>query len=232
MRSPARTARSRSTAMPRIYHGAAGLGSRDVRPGDIYRHLREHDRRWARTISASASSMPLALKVNEDPDLRRAGRVLDARPFGRRLRLGDDEQGHRHDRRRGVRQGRAGLSEVRLGKEGPADDVLPDDRRRRTSISHSELEYVDLVVLNDTTALFSGNPLDGLVAGGAIFMQSSFTEPERCLAADSGPRTRQIHPREEDPRVTSPTWCRSPATWPPRPTCRCGCRASCCWARS
>ena len=67
--------------------------------------------------------------MNEDPDLRPPGGVLDARPLGRRLRLGDDEQGHRHDRRQRVRQGRAGVSEVRLGEEGPADDVLPDDRR-------------------------------------------------------------------------------------------------------
>jgi pyruvate-ferredoxin/flavodoxin oxidoreductase len=44
--------------------------------------------------------------------------------------------------------------------------------------SHSELEYVDLVVLNDTNALFSGNPLEGLVKGGAIFMQSHFTNPQ------------------------------------------------------
>jgi pyruvate-ferredoxin/flavodoxin oxidoreductase len=43
--------------------------------------------------------------------------------------------------------------------------------------SHSELEYVNLVVLNDTTALFSGNPLDGIVEGGAIFMQSPYTNP-------------------------------------------------------
>src|SRR5438045_1385897 len=43
--------------------------------------------------------------------------------------------------------------------------------------SHSELEYVDLVVLNDTTALFSGNPLVGLVAGGAVFMQSPYANP-------------------------------------------------------
>jgi pyruvate-ferredoxin/flavodoxin oxidoreductase len=43
--------------------------------------------------------------------------------------------------------------------------------------SHSELEYVDLVVLNDTTALFSSNPLDGVVEGGAIFMQSPYTNP-------------------------------------------------------
>ena len=32
-------------------------------------------------------------------------------------------------------------------------------------------------VLNDTTALFSGNPLDGLLTGGAIVMQSTYTEP-------------------------------------------------------
>jgi pyruvate-ferredoxin/flavodoxin oxidoreductase len=43
--------------------------------------------------------------------------------------------------------------------------------------THSELEHVDLVVLNDTTALQSGNPLKGLVPGGAIFMQSPFTDP-------------------------------------------------------
>jgi pyruvate-ferredoxin/flavodoxin oxidoreductase len=43
--------------------------------------------------------------------------------------------------------------------------------------THSELEYVDLAVLNDTNALFSGNPLDGLVDGGAVFMQSPYTSP-------------------------------------------------------
>jgi pyruvate-ferredoxin/flavodoxin oxidoreductase len=43
--------------------------------------------------------------------------------------------------------------------------------------SHSELEHVNLVVLNDTTALFSGNPLAGLLPGGAVFMQSPYTNP-------------------------------------------------------
>ena len=36
---------------------------------------------------------------------------------------------------------------------------------------------MDLVVLNDTTALFSGNPLAGLVPGGEVFMQSPYTNP-------------------------------------------------------
>ena len=42
--------------------------------------------------------------------------------------------------------------------------------------SHSELEYVNLIVLNDTNAILSGNPLSGMVDGGAIFMQSPFAE--------------------------------------------------------
>ena len=43
--------------------------------------------------------------------------------------------------------------------------------------SHSELQHVNLVVLNDTNALFSGNPLQGMVDGGAIFMQSPYVDP-------------------------------------------------------
>ena len=43
--------------------------------------------------------------------------------------------------------------------------------------SHSELQYVNLAVLNDTNAMFSGNPLTGMNDGGAIFMQSHFTNP-------------------------------------------------------
>ena len=43
--------------------------------------------------------------------------------------------------------------------------------------SHSELEHVDLVVLNDTTALDSGQPLNGMVEEGSVFMQSPFADP-------------------------------------------------------
>jgi pyruvate-ferredoxin/flavodoxin oxidoreductase len=64
--------------------------------------------------------------------------------------------------------------------------------------SHSELEQVDLVVLNDTTALFSGNPLVGIVAGGAVFMQSPYTNPadvwQRIPARDKRTiREKDIH---------------------------------------
>ena len=45
-------------------------------------------------------------------------------------------------------------------------------------MTHSELEFVDLVVLNDVNAVLSGNPLAGMVEGGAIFMQSAYTDPQ------------------------------------------------------
>jgi pyruvate-ferredoxin/flavodoxin oxidoreductase len=43
--------------------------------------------------------------------------------------------------------------------------------------THSELEHVDLIVLNDTNAFFNGNPLNGILDGGEVFMQSRYTDP-------------------------------------------------------
>ena len=42
--------------VPRIYSGAAGLGSRDVRPGDIIAAFQNMMKPTARTSSASAST--------------------------------------------------------------------------------------------------------------------------------------------------------------------------------
>ncbi len=42
---------------------------------------------------------------------------------------------------------------------------------------HSELEKVELLVINDPTAILSPLTLKGLVPGGAIFMQSHYTDP-------------------------------------------------------
>jgi pyruvate-ferredoxin/flavodoxin oxidoreductase len=43
--------------------------------------------------------------------------------------------------------------------------------------THCELEHVDLVCINDPTAILSAGPLKGLVPGGAIFMQSAYDDP-------------------------------------------------------
>jgi len=43
--------------------------------------------------------------------------------------------------------------------------------------THSELEFVDLIILNDVNAILA-NPLHGVVDGGAIFMQSPYDNPQ------------------------------------------------------
>ncbi len=118
--------------IPRIYSrlGRPGQPRRAARRPD--RRGREHDRGRPGLFLRRHRSRA-GTEGDRRPRSAPAGHVLDARPLRGRLRLGDHEQGDRHHRRRRVRQGRAGLSEVRLGEEGPADDVLPDDRRASTS---------------------------------------------------------------------------------------------------
>jgi pyruvate-ferredoxin/flavodoxin oxidoreductase len=120
---------------------------------------------------------PLALKVKEDPDLREPG------SFSMR--------GHSVGGFGSVTTNKViatiagdvfGMDVQAYPKYGSEKKGLPTTYYLTISNKHirlhSELEWVDLVVLNDTTALYSGNPLVGLVDGGAIVMQSSFTDPK------------------------------------------------------
>jgi pyruvate-ferredoxin/flavodoxin oxidoreductase len=120
---------------------------------------------------------PLALKVKEDPDLREPG------SFSMR--------GHSVGGFGSVTTNKviATIAGDVFGKDvqaypkyGSEKKGLPTTYYLTISDTHiylhSELEFVDLVVLNDTTALFSGNPLDGLLEGGAIVMQSSYSNPK------------------------------------------------------
>ncbi|MBX3437775.1 MAG: hypothetical protein KF861_09810, partial [Planctomycetaceae bacterium] len=59
--------------VPRIYHGAAGLGSRDVRPGDLIAAFRNMMQPGGRHFFCLGIDHPLALVRDEDPDLRPSG---------------------------------------------------------------------------------------------------------------------------------------------------------------
>jgi pyruvate-ferredoxin/flavodoxin oxidoreductase len=63
---------------------------------------------------------------------------------------------------------------------------------------HSELEHVDLLCINDTTAIFNPHTLDGVQKGGAIFLQSPYAEPEEVwkrIPADVQKMIRERHVR-------------------------------------
>jgi pyruvate-ferredoxin/flavodoxin oxidoreductase len=119
---------------------------------------------------------PLALKVTEDPDLREPG------TFSMR--------GHSIGGFGSVTTNKviATIAGDVFGKDVQAYPKYGSEKKGLPTtyylsiaehhiLMHSELEQVDLVVLNDTTALFSGNPLKGLVRGAAVVMQSPFANP-------------------------------------------------------
>src|SRR6516165_3625684 len=161
--------------IPRIYSGAAGLGSRDVRAGDLVAVINNmvHE---GQDFFCLGIDHALALPVTDDPDLR------PPRAFSMR--------GHSVGGFGSVTTNKviATIAGDVFGKDvqaypkyGSEKKGLPTTYYLTIADSHinlhSELERVELVVLNDTTALQSGNPLSGVEPGGAIFMQSTFTDP-------------------------------------------------------
>jgi pyruvate-ferredoxin/flavodoxin oxidoreductase len=161
--------------LPRIHSCSAGLGSRDVRPGDLIAAVENMQQR-GRDYFCLGIKHELALPVSEDPDLREPG------SFSMR--------GHSVGGFGSVTTNKViatiagdvfGRDVQAYPKYGSEKKGLPTTYYLTISGRHirlhSELEQVNLVVLNDTTALLSGNPLTGLERGGAIVMQSSYADP-------------------------------------------------------
>jgi pyruvate-ferredoxin/flavodoxin oxidoreductase len=161
--------------IPRIHHGAAGLGSRDVRAGDVIAVVRNMVED-GREFFCLGIDHALVLPREDDPDLRP--------PHAFSMR------GHSVGGFGSVTTNKviATIAGQVFGKDVQAYPKYGSEKKGLPTtyyltiadshiLLHSELEHVDLVVLNDTNALFSGNPLVGLVDGGAIFMQSVHENP-------------------------------------------------------
>lgn len=160
---------------PRIYCGAAGLGSRDVRPGDVIAAV-DNMIEPRLDFFCLGIDHPLALPVREDPDLREPG------SFSMR---GHSVGGFGSVTTNKVIASIAGemfgMDVQAYPKYGSEKKGLPTTYyltiSNRHVRLHSELEHVDLVVLNDTNALYGGNPLVGIEPGGALVMQSPYADP-------------------------------------------------------
>lgn len=161
--------------LPQMYHAAAGLGSRDVRPGDIiaayHNMIAEGPHYFCLGIDH-----PLAVKITEDPDLRPRG--------------GFSMRGHSVGGFGSVTTNKviATIAGNVFGKDvqaypkyGSEKKGLPTTYYLTVADSHvflhCELEHVDLLCINDPTAILSPLTLHGLVKGGAIFMQSPHADP-------------------------------------------------------
>jgi pyruvate-ferredoxin/flavodoxin oxidoreductase len=172
--------------LPRIYSGAAGLGSRDVRPGDIIA-IFDNMINDGQDFFCVGIHHPLALSMKDDPDLRPTG--------------GFSMRGHSVGGFGSVTTNKviATIGGQVFGKDVQAYPKYGSEKKGLPTtyyltvadshiFTHSELEHVNLVVLNDTNAILSGDPLTGILAGGAIFMQSAYTE-----AADVWHRIPEHH---------------------------------------
>jgi pyruvate-ferredoxin/flavodoxin oxidoreductase len=162
--------------VPRIYHGAAGLGSRDVRPGDIiaaYHNMMKPDGQHYFCVGIDHA---LALKRGEDPDLRPRG--------------GFSMRGHSVGGFGSVTTNKviATIAGNVFGKDVQAYPKYGSEKKGLPTTyyltigdshiyMHSELEHIDLLCVNDPTAMLSPHTLEGLQPGGAVFMQSPYADP-------------------------------------------------------
>ncbi|MBX9585480.1 MAG: 2-oxoacid:acceptor oxidoreductase family protein [Gemmataceae bacterium] len=160
---------------PKVYHAAAGLGSRDVRPGDIvaafYNMIADGPHYFCVGIDH-----PLALPRKDDPDLRPKG--------------GFSMRGHSVGGFGSVTTNKviATIAGNVFGKDVQAYPKYGSEKKglpttyyltiADTHIQmHAELEKVELLCVNDPTAMLSPLTLKGLVPGGAVFMQSPYQDP-------------------------------------------------------
>ncbi len=162
------------TRVPKIYHASAGLGSRDVRPGDIIAafHNMQIDGPDYFCVGIDHKT---ALKRGEDPDLRPRG--------------GFSMRGHSVGGFGSVTTNKviATIAGNVFGKDVQAYPKYGSEKKglpttyyltiADTHINmHSELERVELLCVNDPTAMLSPLTLKGIVPGGAIFMQSPYSD--------------------------------------------------------
>jgi pyruvate-ferredoxin/flavodoxin oxidoreductase len=164
------------TRIPKIYACSAGLGSRDVRGGHFISVIRNMATEKPREYSVIGIKHSLALVDGEDPDLR---------PEGAFSMRGHSVGGFGSVTTNKLIASFVGelfnLNVQAYPKYGSEKKGLPTtyyltvaNQHIRT---HSELNYVEFIPLNDVNSFNLGNPLEGIAHEGSIFIQSPETDP-------------------------------------------------------
>jgi len=163
--------------VPVIYSGAAGLGGRDIRPGDFLAVVDHMRASHARRFFVLGIDHPLRIAAEEEPDVRPRG------AFSMR--------GHSVGGYGSVTTNKViativgdlfGLHVQAYPMYGSEKKGLPTTYFLTVAEepigAHAELRHVDFVPLNNVNAFNLGNPLAGLVPGGTVFLQHHSRDPE------------------------------------------------------
>ena len=164
--------------IPAIYSGSAGLGSRDVRPGDFVAVINHMRTRKEQRFFVLGIQHPLAIAAEQEPDVRPKG------AFSMR--------GHSVGGYGSVTTNKViativgdlfGLQVQAYPMYGSEKKGLPTTYFLTVAEepigAHAELKHVDFVPLNNVNAFNLGNPLAGLVLGGTVFVQHQSRDPEQ-----------------------------------------------------
>lgn len=165
------------TKIPRIYACSAGLGSRDVRGGHFIAMARNMEAEKPREYSVVGIKHALALPDAEDPDLR---------PEGAFSMRGHSVGGFGSVTTNKLIASFVGelfnLHVQAYPKYGSEKKGLPTTYYLTVAKdhirTHSELNHVEFIPLNDVNAFNLGNPLEGIAHEGSVFIQSPRLDPE------------------------------------------------------
>lgn len=185
--------------IPMIYSGSAGLGSRDVRPGDLLAVVENMLPTGAgKRYFTLGIQHPLALERTCDPDIRPAG------SFSMR--------GHSVGGYGSITTNKViativgdldGMHVQAYPKYGSEKKGLPTTFYLTVAgepiRSHFEMNHVEFVPLNDVNAFNNGNPLAGIQPDGQVFIQTYHTDPESVWRGIPEAARRTI--REKNTRI-------------------------------
>ncbi len=163
--------------IPMVYSATAGLGSRDVRPGDFTATVRHMQSGSDQRYFTLGIDHELSLARIDDPDVRPAGsfsmRGHSVGGFGSVTtnKLIADVVGALFNK---SVQAYPKYGSEKAGLPTTYYLTVADERIRM----HSELNRVDFIPLNDINAFYYSSPLVGLEQGGAVFINAPQTVPE------------------------------------------------------
>jgi pyruvate-ferredoxin/flavodoxin oxidoreductase len=177
-------AAAEGTAVPRIRSVSAGLGSRDVGPGDlvaVFDWLAGRQVGGGRHYATLGIRHPLAL-TSVPVDLRPAG-SFSLRGHS----IGGFGSVTTNKLLASLIGGVFGLQVQAYPRYGSEKKGLPTTyfltaAPERTRL-HGELDHVDFVPLHDVAAFRQGRPLAGLSDGGTVFVQSPLADPAAIWSA-------------------------------------------------
>lgn len=177
--------------MPAIYSGAAGLGSRDIRPGDFVALIHHLSARDEQRFFVLGIRHPLALTPKHEPDVRPKG------AFSMR--------GHSVGGYGSVTTNKViativgdlfGLQVQAYPMYGSEKKGLPTTYfltvAEEAIGAHAELKHVNFVPLNNVNAFNLGDPLAGLLPGGTVFVQHPSRDPQQVWKSIPGRAKRFI----------------------------------------